>query len=76
MHGTVWQWVLDCLHDNYQGAPRDGSAWVTACTDERQRIVRGGSWFGDAQALRAANRGGAFTSNRYDDFGFRLARAL
>ena len=28
MHGNVWEWVEDCLQDNYEGAPADGSAWV------------------------------------------------
>lgn len=28
MGGTVDQWVQDCWHRNYQGAPTDGSAWM------------------------------------------------
>ncbi|MBD2383913.1 formylglycine-generating enzyme family protein [Cylindrospermum sp. FACHB-282] len=43
MHGNVWEWCLDHWHDNYQGAPTDGSAWVTG-GDDSCRIVRGGSW--------------------------------
>lgn len=27
MHGNVYEWVADCLHDSYVGAPSDGSAW-------------------------------------------------
>ena len=27
MHGNVWEWVEDCLHHNYEGAPTDGRAW-------------------------------------------------
>jgi formylglycine-generating enzyme required for sulfatase activity len=27
MFGNVWDWVEDCYHNNYQGAPTDGSAW-------------------------------------------------
>jgi len=27
MSGSVWQWVEDVYHDNYFGAPTDGSAW-------------------------------------------------
>ena len=26
MHGNVWEWVADTWHDNYDGAPADGSA--------------------------------------------------
>ena len=30
MAGNVYQWVQDCVHMNYDGAPTDGSAWITA----------------------------------------------
>jgi formylglycine-generating enzyme required for sulfatase activity len=46
MHGNVWQWAQDCWHDNYQGAPTDGSAFATACSKISWREVRGGSWAG------------------------------
>ena len=27
MLGNVWEWVEDCWHDSYEGAPTDGKAW-------------------------------------------------
>src|SRR5262249_17947659 len=45
MVGNVGQWVEDCFHPNYEGAPTNGSAWTTG--DCRRRVVRGGSWTDD-----------------------------
>ena len=28
VHGNVWEWVEDCWHDGYGGAPGDGRAWT------------------------------------------------
>jgi formylglycine-generating enzyme required for sulfatase activity len=54
MSGSVWEWMEDCWHDNYKGAPSDGSAWTTGETCSRI-VVRGGSWFHDPRP--AAERG-------------------
>jgi formylglycine-generating enzyme required for sulfatase activity len=32
MHGNVWEWVEDCAHGNYSGAPEDGPAWTAGVT--------------------------------------------
>ena len=32
MHGNVLEWVEDCWHDGYTGAPTNGSAWLSECT--------------------------------------------
>jgi len=75
MYGNVWEWVEDCWHDSYTGAPSDGSAWVTSCTDASRRVLRGGSWLSSPGALRSATRSGRFTAY-LDFYGFRLARTL
>jgi len=72
--GNVWEWVENCYHDNYQGAPADGSAW--AGDKDCNRGVRGGSWFNDPRSLRSALRNGGGPVGASDLLGFRLARAL
>lgn len=42
MCGNVYEWCEDHWHDNYKGAPKDGSAWIDRRS--RQRVMRGGSW--------------------------------
>ena len=74
MAGNVWQYVQDCYHDNYNGAPTDGSAWtIGECS---YAVVRGGSWYSNPQDLRSANRNRDTTVGRHDDIGFRLGRTL
>jgi formylglycine-generating enzyme required for sulfatase activity/class 3 adenylate cyclase len=71
MGGGVDQWVEDCWHKNYQGAPADGSAWVAGdCTSH---VIRSGSWKNDARYVRPANRDSYDTSVRYPTHGFRVA---
>jgi formylglycine-generating enzyme required for sulfatase activity len=63
MAGNVWQWVQDCYHENYNGAPINGSAWTTGkCygtleEENLQRVIRGGSWISGPLNLRSAGRG-------------------
>jgi len=57
MLGNVWEWMQDCWHDNYAGAPPDSSAWLKANGGEcDRRVVRGGSWYVNPQFLRSADR--------------------
>ena len=75
VHGNVWEWVEDCWHEDYEGAPADGSAW-TAGGDCSLRVIRGGSWFDFPWYLRSALRGrvSADVPSRY--YGFRVALTL
>ena len=74
MAGNVFQWVQDCYHDNYDGAPTDGSAWTSG--DCSYRVVRGGSWDHDPQYLRTASRSWEPTGDRTNRLGFRVGRTL
>lgn len=71
MHGNVWEWCLDHWHDQYNGAPTDGSAWLTK-NDNSSRILRGGSWFPYPRWCRSAYRGFNSPDIRYDIMGFRV----
>jgi formylglycine-generating enzyme required for sulfatase activity len=71
MGGSVDQWVEDCWHKNYQGAPADGSAWVEG--ECASHVIRSGSWRNDARYVRPSNRDGYDTNVRYPTHGFRVA---
>ena len=77
MHGNVWEWVEDDWHDNYDGAPDDGRAWID---DPRgpHRVLRGGSWYFDPSYCRSAARFGVALGDRDNNLalGFRLARSV
>jgi formylglycine-generating enzyme required for sulfatase activity len=74
MIGNVWEWTEDCWHDNYRGAPTDGSAWTSG--DYTFRVVRGGSWGSYPVFLRSAIRFRYSAGYRSIYLGFRIARTL
>jgi formylglycine-generating enzyme required for sulfatase activity len=74
MAGNVYQWVQDCYHDNYDGAPADGSPWTIGDCDNH--VVRGGSWANIPRDVRSASRETFASGGRYYRLGFRLARTL
>jgi formylglycine-generating enzyme required for sulfatase activity len=75
MVGNVEEWMEDCYHDSYVGAPTDGSAWIEGA-DCSSRIVRAGSWFFAPAFLRSAKRYWFTTDYRLNYLGFRVARTL
>ena len=75
MHGNVWEWTQDCWHNNYAGAPTDGSVWTTGCTTNI-RVLRGGSWNYSPAHLRSAFRIRSNPDLRGSSYGFRLARDI
>jgi formylglycine-generating enzyme required for sulfatase activity len=79
MAGLVKEWCEDIWHDNYKGAPTDGSA-LRVGGDQGRRVVRGGSWTDIAGNQRSASRWGLPTSNGADSIvtlgvGFRVVLA-
>ncbi len=74
MLGNVWQWIEDCYHNSYGGAPDDASAWVGG--ECKSHVLRGGSWYLDPWILRSARRGGGAADVRIVTDGFRIGRTL
>jgi len=75
MHGNVWEWVEDTWHQNYDGAPADGSAWLRG-GEPSYRVVRGGSWRNESEQVRAATRFRRNINVGFDTLGFRVARTM
>jgi formylglycine-generating enzyme required for sulfatase activity len=74
MVGNVWEWVEDCLHEDYDRAPVDGSAWMTG--DCGRHRLRGGSWTSLADELRSANHTRSATDDRMSIISFRVGRTI
>jgi formylglycine-generating enzyme required for sulfatase activity len=75
MHGNVWEWGQDVVHDNYDGAPLDGSAWEQG-GDQARRILRGGCWEYHPRYLRSALRNAFAAGMCSDVVGLRVVREL
>ena len=81
LHGNAFEWVEDCWHDSYHGAPSDGRSW-TERGNCRIRVVRGGSWSSSPSDLRAASRDAQRSGDRAgrvdrdSEGGFRVARSF
>ena len=60
MYGNVYQWVEDPFHENYDGAPLDGSVWSEGA-DVIRRVLRGGFW--EVDDLRSAVRGQDYSAD-------------
>ncbi|MBK1990522.1 formylglycine-generating enzyme family protein [Sphaerospermopsis aphanizomenoides BCCUSP55] len=71
MHGNVWEWCEDDWHNNYEGAPTDGSAWISEQASD-DKVCRGGSWVNGSRYCRCASRN--YFVNSFDNDGFRVVR--
>lgn len=74
MNGSVWEWVGDCWHTSYKGAPADQSLWDDQYC--RVRVIRGGSWRDGVGYMMASTRFKYDASVRYAQNGFRVAKDL
>jgi formylglycine-generating enzyme required for sulfatase activity len=74
LHGNVAEWIEDCRHSDYTGAPSNGEAWGES--DCAARGIRGGGWDYNPVGLRSAYRDWRNTSARSTNVGLRVARTL
>jgi formylglycine-generating enzyme required for sulfatase activity len=72
MHGNVWEWMQDVWHENYKGAPTDGSEW--GGDDQAWRVLRGGAFRFSPGNLRSATRRHVEPDSRSGNIGMRIAR--
>ena len=79
MHGNVDEWSLDEYHNNYEGAPTDGSPWMidndNRSQNRKNAVLRGGSWVNYPEDCRSASRDDYVRADRdYDNnnVGFRV----
>ncbi len=74
MLGNVMEWTLDCYHNNYKGAPKNGSAWLTGSC--KTRVLRGGSYIDTDDQIRSFARVQASKTTVNKQIGFRVVREL
>ena len=75
LYGNVLEWCADPWHDNYEGAPVDGSVWKDG-GDDNKKILRGGSWRSDPRNCRSAYRGYPAPDDQSGLVGFRVVCAV
>ncbi|MEX0324036.1 MAG: formylglycine-generating enzyme family protein [Puniceicoccaceae bacterium] len=68
MHGNVWEWCSDAF-STYTDSVEAGPSTKASTAP---RIIRGGSWFNEPEALRSANRHRHPVDSRQTNLGFRV----
>lgn len=72
--GNVAEWVHDCWHDNYKGAPEYADVWEGG--DCSYRVVRGGAYSTPPQSIRNSKRDKFKSDKAYDHIGIRVVREI
>ena len=70
MHGNVWEWCQDWCADYPRSLVLNPGGPVFG----KERVIRGGSWFNDAQGCRSAVRFSEKPDHSNNGLGFRLVR--
>jgi len=71
--GNVWEWCADVWHNDYVGAPEDGSPWMAGSHRQPRRCLRGGAWDMNAFRCRSTYRSYDWKDLATDRFGLRIA---
>ncbi len=74
MHGNVWEYCGDKWHEDYLGAPTDGSAWIEG--DDNSYLLRGGAWNEPPENCRSGYRRSVAPTVAQNNFGFRVYLAI
>lgn len=75
MSGNVYEFTEDFYHDDYNGAPQDGTPWLDS-SQSTERVQRSGAYRLDTNNCRTSNRSSSTQSEKFSYIGFRLARSL
>ena len=81
MHSNVWEWCADDWHDNYEGAPIDSQVGTKDIKNYEdggatKKLLRGGSWYDNAQLCRSAFRDSFIARYQDGSIGFRVVCVL
>jgi formylglycine-generating enzyme required for sulfatase activity len=68
MHGNVWEWCWDWYGEYPTGGVNDPAGPGQGAN----RVLRGGSWLGEARYCRSANRNYCDPGLSYSNIGFRV----
>ena len=78
MAGNVSEWVSDCYHNTYDGAPGDGTPWTADCEPTDQHGVRRGGNLETSLDYHGTTwqRDGFTITDRYVSTGVRCAKVF